>query len=71
MSVITHTTKSAFMMAFHSTICAAWPNTTPQESETYFKDLGISFGASGFVWSVMSAIDLAKGYIQDCGEVHD
>lgn len=68
MTVITHTTRSAFMMAFHQTIAAAWPGTTAQEAETYFKELGMTFGSPGYIWSVTAAIDLAKDYMSQCCE---
>lgn len=69
MTAITHTTKSAFLMAFHRTLQAAWPTVTAHQSNLYCDNyLDVPFGTHGYDWSVMAAIELAKAYIAERGE---
>lgn len=69
MTAITHTTRSAYLMAFHRTIDAAWPGTTADKAELYHRDyVEVPFGTQGYEWSVTAAIELAKQYIVEHSE---
>lgn len=66
MSVISHTTKAAFEVAFFRKVQSFWPHVTREETDKWlYEYLEIPFGTHGHSWSVSAAIETAEAYVSE------